>query len=63
MDAGTWWYLEELKRKTSSTESDISRLDQLLARPGLDDRTRNRLKRERECEEIRLSKLKRGLLY
>lgn len=59
-----WWYLRELKRQTAQLENDQDRVRQLLARSLPSDRQREqRLKRELETIEIRLAKLKRGLLY
>jgi hypothetical protein len=58
-----WWYQRELAHKTAHHEADRDRLQELLARPKIDRQTRNRLKLELDCVEIRLTKLKRGLLY
>lgn len=63
MNAAQMFYLQELKRKTSVLETDIERVDRLLARPKNDRQTHHRLKLERDTLAIRLTKLKRGLLY
>lgn len=63
MTPETWWYLDQLKRKQAHLEMDIERLEGLLKRPNLDRQTKNRLKLELDCVEIRLAKVKRGLLY
>ena len=63
MNPAQWFYLQELKRKTSRLETDLERVDRLLQRPKLDRQTHNRLKLERDCIAIRLTKVRRGLLY
>ena len=60
--AQMWWYMEELKRKTRSLESDRERVAYWLER-GQDEPTKRRLKRELEDIGHRLGKLKRGLLF
>lgn len=62
MDAATWWYLDQLKRKRLQFESDQQRVEQLLAR-AQDEPTKRRLQRELEHIEIQLTKIKRGQLY
>lgn len=57
------FYLQRLNRKRQTLENDIERLDRLMARPGIDRDTHNRLKLERDYVAIRLGKVKRGLLY
>ena len=54
--AQQWWYMRELKRKTSFLESDMERVDRLLQRPDIQRDTRNRLKLERDHIAIRLAK-------
>lgn len=63
MTNAQWWYLEELKRKTRSAEVDRDQVRARLERANLDEPSRLRLKRELEFIDIRLNKLKRGLLF
>lgn len=63
MNAATWWYLDQLKRKQAILETDCERVERLLERPHLDRQTHNRLKRELEDIEIQLAKAKRGMLF
>lgn len=60
--AATWWYMDQLKRKRAQLEGDHQRVSNLLTRPH-DRQTELRLKRELEDIEIRLGKIRRGLLY
>lgn len=57
-----WWYMEELKRKSRSLESDRERVQYWLER-ARDEPTKRRLTRELEDLDHRLNKLKRGLLF
>lgn len=63
MTNAQWWYLEELKRKTRSAEADRDQVRARLERSNLDEPSKLRLKRELEFLDIRLNKLKRGLLF
>ena len=57
-----WWYMEQLRRKTRSVESDRELIRRRLERTQ-DEPSKLRLKRELEYLDHRLHKLKRGLLY
>lgn len=61
-NAQMWWYHQELRRKTGMAESDRERVTRLLDR-AQDEPSKLRLKRELEFIDIRLNKLKRGLLF
>lgn len=56
------FYMQQLRRKQLMLESDELRLARLL-KQAQDEPTRSRLKRELEHVEIRLRKVKRGILY
>ena len=62
MNTAQWWYLEELKRKTRSVESDRELVQRRLER-AQDEPSKQRLKRELDDLGHRLNKLKRGLLF
>ena len=62
MNDAQWWYMEQLKRKTRSVESDLELVQRRLER-AQDEPSKLRLKRELEYLDCRLNKLKRGLLY
>lgn len=63
MTPQTWWYMQQLKRKQAALESDRDRVEALLKRPSIDRNARNRLKLELDCINIRLTKIRRGILY
>ena len=64
-NAEMWFYTRELRRKQTQLEVDRDRVQRLLARPDPPNnrQTRQRLKLELDCIEIRLTKVRRGLLY
>lgn len=61
-NAAQWWYMQEVRRKTRMAESDQERVRRLLERAP-DEPSKLRLQRELEFIDIRLAKLKRGLLF
>jgi hypothetical protein len=56
------WYMDELKRKRLRLESDQDRVKHWLNR-AQDEPSKKRLTRELEDIEIRLAKVRRGLLH
>ena len=60
--AQQWWYRDQLERKQSRLEDDHKRVTYWLGRAP-DDFTRRRLTRELEEIDMRLAKVKRGVLH